>query len=74
MLTTVRVVFLSAVAVVTPSTAVAVIAVLSAFGPPAFNPPQQSVLYGYRSGVVMVAARWGWLFLPVGLALALLLR
>ena len=74
LLTAVRVVFLSGVAVVTSSTAVAVIAVLSAFGPPAFNPPQQSVLYGYRSGVVMVAARWGWLFLPVGLALALLLR
>ena len=52
----------------------AVIAVLSALGPPAFNPPQQAVLYGYRSGVVMVAARWGWVFLPVGLALALVIR
>ena len=50
------------------------VAVLSAFGPPAFYPPQQAVLYGYRSGVVMVAARWGWLFLPVGLVVALLLR
>jgi hypothetical protein len=60
--------------VVTGSTTVAVVAVLSALGPPAFNPPQQAVLYGYRSGVVMVAVRWGWLFLPVGLVAALVLR
>lgn len=72
--TAVRVFLLGTVAVVTDSTAVAVIAVLSALGPPAFNPPQQSVLYGYRSGLVMIAATWGWLFLPVGLALALLIR
>jgi hypothetical protein len=73
-LTAVRMAFLVTVAVVTRSTAVEVIAVLSAFGPPAFNPPQQAVLYGYRSGVVMVAVRWGWVFLPVGLAIALVLR
>jgi len=71
LLTAVRIVYLVAVAVVIRSPAVDVIAVLSAFGPPAFNPPQQAVLYGYRSGVVMVAVRWGWLFLPVGLAVAL---
>jgi hypothetical protein len=70
----VRIVYLVVIAVVTSSTAVAVIAVLSAFGPPAFNPPQQAVLYGYRSGVVMVAVRWSWVFLPVGLVLALLIR
>lgn len=70
----VRVVILGSVAIVSSSTAVAVIAVLSAFGPPAFNPPQQAVLYGYRSGLVMIAARWGWLFLPVGLTLALVIR
>jgi hypothetical protein len=74
LLVAVRVIILGTVAVVTGSTAVAVIAVLSAFGPPAFNPPQQAVLYGYRSGLVMIAARWGWLFLPVGLALALVIR
>jgi hypothetical protein len=74
LLVAVRVVILGTVAVVTGSTAVAVIALLSAFGPPAFNPPQQAVLYGYRSGLVMIAARWGWLFLPVGLALALVVR
>jgi hypothetical protein len=74
LLTGIRVTYLTVIAVVTNSTAVAVIAVLSAFGPPAFNPPQQAVLYGYRSGLVMIAVRWGWLFLPVGLALALLIR
>jgi hypothetical protein len=74
LLTGIRVAYLAVIAVVTNSTAVAVIAVLSAFGPPAFNPPQQAVLYGYRSGLVMIAVRWGWLFLPVGLALALLIR
>jgi hypothetical protein len=70
----VRIVYLVAIALITNSTEVAVIAVLSAFGPPAFNPAQQAVLYGYRSGVVMVAVRWGWVFVPVGLAAALLIR
>jgi hypothetical protein len=74
LLTSVRIAFLLVVAAVTRSTAVAVIAVLSALGPPAFNPPQLAVLYGYRSGVVVVAARWGWMFLPVGLVVALLIR
>jgi hypothetical protein len=73
-LTGIRVGYLGTLAIVTGSTAVAVIAVLSAFGPPAFNPPQQAVLYGYRSGLVMVAVRWGWAFLPVGLVMALLVR
>jgi len=73
-LTLIRVVYLGAIAVATGSVAVAVVAVLSAFGPPAFNPPQQAVLYGYRSGLVMIAVRRGWLFLPVGLVLALLIR
>jgi hypothetical protein len=74
LLTGIRVAYLGALAILTGSTAVAVIAILSAFGPPAFNPPQQAVLYGYRSGLVMVAVRWGWLFLPVGLGVALLVR
>ena len=69
-----RIAYLGLIAILTGSTAVAVIAVLSALGPPAFNPPQQAVLYGYRSGVVMVAARWGWVFLPIGLVLALVIR
>ncbi len=74
LLTGVRIAYLLAIAVLTGSTAVAVIAVLSALGPPAFNPPQQAVLYGYRSGVVMVAARWGWVFVPFGLTAALVIR
>jgi hypothetical protein len=74
LLTLIRVVYLGVVIVATGSVAVAVVAVLSAVGPPAFNPPQQAVLYGYRSGVVMIAVRRGWLLLPVGLVLALLIR
>jgi hypothetical protein len=74
MLSAVRIAYLAVVILVTRSTTVAVVATLSALGPPAFNPPQQAVLYGYRSGVVMVAARWGWVLLPVGLAVALVLR
>lgn len=74
LLSAVRVIYLVIVALVTRSTAVAVIAVLSAFGPPAFNPPQQAVLYGYRSGVVMVAVRWSWILVPIGLGTALLIR
>jgi hypothetical protein len=73
-LTGVRMAYLGVIALATRSKAVAIIAVLSAFGPPAFNPPQQSVLYGYRSGVVMISARWGWAFLPVGLAAALIIH
>jgi len=69
-----RVLWLLPVAVVTRSTAVAVIAVLSALGAPAFNPAQMAVLYGYRSGVVNTAVRWGWVLLPVGLAVAILIR
>jgi hypothetical protein len=74
LLTVIRVAYLAVVVIITGSTAVAVVAVLSAFGPPAFNPPQQAVLYGYRSGLVMIAVRWGWLFLPVGLILSLVIR
>ena len=50
-----------------------VIGVLSALGAPAFSPIQQAVLYGYRSGLVNLAVRWGWLVLPVGLVAAVLI-
>ena len=40
------------------STAFTVVAVLTALSAPSFQPIQMSVLYGYRSGVV-VAVRWG---------------
>lgn len=74
LLSVVRIAYLVAVALVMGSRAVAVVAILSALGPPAFYPPQQAVLYGYRSGVVMAAVRWGWILLPVGLVAALLVR
>jgi hypothetical protein len=73
-LSAVRLVYLLPVAVITRSRGVAVIAVLSALGAPAFSPSQQAVLYGYRSGVVNAAVRWGWLLLPVGLVVAFAIR
>lgn len=69
-LSAVRVAWLLPIALVTSSTAVAVVAVLSALGAPAFNPVQLAVLYRYRSSTVNVAARFGWVLLPVGLAVA----
>jgi hypothetical protein len=56
--------------VITRSRDVAVVAVLSALGAPAFNPVQLAVLYRYRTATVNAAARWGWLTLPVGLVVA----
>jgi hypothetical protein len=70
----VRIAYLLPIAVLSTSPAVRVIAVLSALGAPAFNPPQLAVLYGYRSGVVNVAVRWGWVLVPVGFAAALVVR
>lgn len=67
-----RIVWLVPIAVFTSSRAVAIIALLSAFGAPAFNPPQLAVLYGYRSGVVNIAIRWGWVLLPIGFVAALM--
>jgi hypothetical protein len=69
-LSAVRVAWLLPIAVITRSRAVAVVAVLSALGAPAFNPVQLAVLYRYRTTTVNVAARWGWLLLPVGLVAA----
>jgi hypothetical protein len=73
-LSAVRIVFLAPVVVLARSHAVQVVAVLSALGAPAFNPPQLAVLYGYRSGAVNAAARLGWLGPPLGLCLAAVLR
>jgi hypothetical protein len=69
-LSAVRVAWLLPIAVITRSRAVAVVAVLSALGAPAFNPVQLAVLYRYRTTTVNVAARWGWVLLPVGLVAA----
>jgi hypothetical protein len=66
----VRAAYLVAVALVVATRADAVVAVLSAFTVPAFMPIQLAVLYGYRSGAVNAAARWGWFALPFGLLAA----
>jgi len=52
----------------------AAVVALNTFSVPAFLPAQLSVLYGYRSGVVRVAATWGWLVGPIGLVVALAAR
>jgi hypothetical protein len=73
-LSVMRVACLVPIIALSHSRTVQVVAVLSALGAPAFNPPQLAVLYGYRSGAVNASARWGWLLLPLGYAAALLLR
>ena len=50
------------------------VAVLTALSAPSFQPIQLSVLYGYRSEVVVVAVRWGWILAPLGLGAAALVR
>ena len=52
----------------------AVVIVLAACSVPAFLPAQLSLLYGYRTGVVRAAARWGWPLGAIGLVLAVLAR
>jgi hypothetical protein len=52
----------------------AAVVALNVVSVPAFLPAQMSVLYGYRSGVVRVAATWGWVVGPVGLVLAVAAR
>jgi hypothetical protein len=58
----------------TSSKPLAVVAALSALSAPAFTPIQQAVLYGFRSGVVNVAVRLGWILVPFGLGLAAIVR
>jgi hypothetical protein len=76
-LTTLRVAYYALVAGaawLTGSTSLTVVAVLTALSAPSFQPVQLSVLYGYRSEVVVAAVRWGWVLAPFGLAAAALLR
>jgi len=73
-LTAVRIACLLPIIVFSHSRTVQVVATLTALGAPAFSPPQQAVLYGYRSGAVNASVRWGWLLLPPGFVIALLLR
>jgi hypothetical protein len=58
----------------TSSTPLAVVAAVSALSAPSFTPIQQAALYGYRSGVVNVGVRWGWVLAPLGLGLAAAIR
>jgi hypothetical protein len=73
-LTAVRVLYFVLIVVFTSSTALAIVAALTALSAPAFSPIQLSVLYGFRSGLVNVAVRWGWVLAPFGLGLAALIR
>ena len=76
-LTALRVAYYLVVAVVAgiaSSTPLVVVAVLSGLSAPSFQPIQLAVLYGYRSELVVVAVRWGWLLAPLGLGLAALVR
>jgi hypothetical protein len=76
-LTVLRVTYFLVVTVVAAangSTALAVVAVLSALSAPSFQPIQLAVLYRYKSEVVVAAVRWGWLLAPFGLGAAALIR
>jgi hypothetical protein len=76
-LTVVRVVYFLLIVVaasLSASSALAVVAALSALSAPSFQPVQLAVLYGYRSEVVVAAVRWGWLLAPFGLGLAAIVR
>lgn len=73
-LTVVRVAYFLLIALCASSTPLRVVAVVSALSAPAFQPIQLAVLYGYRSGVVNAAVRWGWVLAPLGLGLGALVR
>jgi hypothetical protein len=73
-LTALRVAYSVLIIAFTSSTALAVVAALTALSAPAFTPIQLAVLYGFRSGLVNVAVRWGWILAPFGLGLAALIR
>lgn len=73
-LTSLRVTYCLLLLAVASSKPLRVVVVLTALSAPAFNPIQLAVLYGYRSGVVRSAIRWGWVLAPFGLLFAALLR
>jgi len=73
-LSVVRIACLVPIIALSHSRTVQVVAALTALGAPAFSPPQLAVLYGYQSGTVNASVRWGWLMLPLGFVLALMLR
>jgi hypothetical protein len=76
-LTVVRIAYYAVVATAAAlagSTALTVVAVLTALSAPSFQPVQLAVLYGYRSEVVVAAVRWGWILAPLGLGAAAIVR
>jgi hypothetical protein len=73
-LTGLRVAYFLVIAACATSTPLTVVAILTALCAPSFQPIQLAVLYGYRSGVVNTAVRWGWLLAPIGLGVAALIR
>jgi hypothetical protein len=73
-LTALRVGYFMVIVVCTSSPALAIVAAVSALSAPSFSPIQQAVLYGYRSGVVNVAVRWGWPLAPLGIGVAAAIR
>jgi hypothetical protein len=70
LLTATRVVLYGSATVLFWGSPAALVAVLGALSAPTFNPPNATVLYGYPSQVASIAARWGWLAAPFGLAAA----
>jgi hypothetical protein len=73
-LTVLRVAYFMVIVAATSSRTLAIVATVSGLSAPSFTPIQQAVLYGYRSGVVNVSVRWGWVLVPVGLGLAAAIR
>jgi len=73
-LTALRVTYFLIIVAGTSSKGLAIVAALSALSAPSFTPVQQAVLYGFRSGVVNVSVRWGWILAPFGLGLAAAIR
>jgi hypothetical protein len=73
-LSAVRIAYFMLLAAFSTSVTLTVVAVLTGLSAPSFQPIQLAVLYGYRSGVVNAAVRWGWVLAPVGLGVAALVR
>lgn len=65
-------VLLAGVSLVFANPTVTGIAILRALSAPPFNPPQLSVLYGYKNATAVASMRYGWILAGVGAVLALL--
>ena len=66
-LVAVRVVAFTPLAVLAPTDALRIVAVLCALSVPAFAASQASVLYGFADPVVSAASRYGWIVGAIGL-------